>query len=185
MIYIEFNMKIFLIGYRCTGKTTLGKILAHRLNFDFIDTDRLIEQYLGSTILKIIENQGWKKFRQIEKQTLLNTKRNKNTIIATGGGIIIDPDNQQFIKKNGLCIWLDADIKTIMVRLNIDNKTKELRPALTNKDLPAETRLMIKKRKPLYQNTAHIRIDTSFHRPEEIVNIIVNIIDRRLKDVRQ
>ncbi len=173
-------MKIFLIGYRCTGKTTLGKIFAHRLNFDFIDTDRIIEQNLGSTILKIIETQGWKKFRQTEKQILLDTKKNKNTIIATGGGIILDPDNRQFLKKNGLCIWLDADIKTIMVRLKIDNETKELRPALTNKNLFAETRQMVKKRTPLYKNTAHIRIDTSFHTPEEIVNII----DRRLKDVR-
>ncbi|MBU0463406.1 MAG: shikimate kinase AroL [Proteobacteria bacterium] len=175
-------MKIFLIGYRCTGKTTLGKILAHRLNFDFIDTDRLIEQHLGSTILEIIENQGWKKFRQIEKQILLNTKKNKNTIIATGGGIIIDHDNQQFIKKNGFCVWLDADIKTIMDRLNIDNKTRTLRrPPLTNKDLFAETNEILKKRKPLYEKTAQIRIDVSFHTPEEIVNII----DRRLKDVRQ
>ena len=174
-------MKIFLIGYRCTGKTTLGKILAHHLNFAFIDTDRLIEQHLGSTILEIIEKQGWEKFRQIEKQTLFNIKNIEDTVIATGGGIIIDPDNQQFIKKNGFCIWLDADIKTIMVRLNTDNKNRALRPALTNKDLFSETNEMVKKRNPLYKNTAHIRIDTSFHTPEEIVNII----DRRLKDVRQ
>ncbi len=174
-------MKIFLIGYRCTGKTTLGKILAHRLNFDFIDTDRLIEQHLESTILEIIEKQGWEKFRQIEKQTLLDTKKNKNTVIATGGGIIIDHDNQQFIKKNGFCVWLDADIKTIMDRLNTDNKTRTSRPPLTNKDLFSETNKIVQKRKPLYKNTAHIRIDVSFNTPEEIVNII----DRRLKDVRQ
>ncbi len=90
-------MKIFLIGYRCTGKTTLGKILAHRLNFDFIDTDQLIEQSFGLTIRGIIEKHGWEKFRQLEKNTLLNTKKNKNTIIATGGGIIIKHDNKQFI----------------------------------------------------------------------------------------
>jgi shikimate kinase len=174
-------MKIFLIGYRCTGKTTIGKIIAHRLNFNFIDTDHLIEKQLGLTIREIIEKQGWEKFREIEKQILLNTKNNNNTIIATGGGIIIDHDNQQFIKKNGLCIWLDADIETIMVRLNNDNKTRTLRPALTNKDLFEETNEIVKKRIPLYKNTSHIKIDTSFNTPEEIVNII----DRRLKDVRQ
>lgn len=173
-------MKIFLIGYRCTGKTTIGKILAHRLNFEFIDTDCLIEQNLGLTIIEIIEKQGWGKFRQIEKKTLLNTKKIQNTIIATGGGIIIDHDNQQFIKKNGLCVWLDADIKTIMTRLNADHKTKTLRPALTDKDLFEETNEIVKKRNPLYKKTAHIKIDTSFNTPEEIVNII----DRRLKDVR-
>ncbi len=177
----EFIMKIFLIGYRCTGKTTLGKILAHRLNFNFSDTDRLIEQNLGFTIPEIIETQGWKKFRQIEKQILLNTKKEKNMVIATGGGIIINTHNQQFIKKNGLCIWLDADIKIIMDRMNTDNKKGTLRPALTDKNLFEETDEMLKKRDPLYRKTAHIRIDTSFNTPEEILNII----DRRLKDVRQ
>ena len=156
-------------------------MLAHRLNFDFIDTDRLIEKHLGSTIIKITENQGWEKFRQIEKQTLFNIKNIEDTVIATGGGIIIDPDNQQFIKKNGFCIWLDADIKTIMLRLDTDHKNRVLRPALTNKNLLSETNEMVKKRNPLYKNTAHIRIDTRFHTPEEIVTII----DRRLKDVRQ
>ena len=174
-------MKIFFIGYRCTGKTTIGKILARRLSFDFIDTDRIIEQHAGSTILEIVETYGWKRFRQIEKQMLLNVKNSENTVIATGGGIIMDHDNQQFIKKNGFCVWLDADIKTIMVRLNTDNKTKNSRPMLTNKDLLKETNELRKLRNPLYKKTAHIRIDTSFYTPEEIVNII----DRRLKDVRQ
>lgn len=174
-------MKIFLIGYRCTGKTTIGKMIARRLNFNFIDTDHLIEKHLGLTILEIIEKQGWGKFRQIEKQILLDTKNNINTIISTGGGIIIDRDNQQFIKKNGVCIWLYADIQTIIARLNYDNKTLSLRPALTNKDLVEETNEIVKKRIPLYKNTSHIKIDTSFNTPEEIVNII----DRRLKNVRQ
>ncbi|WP_299977470.1 shikimate kinase AroL [Desulfobacula sp.] len=169
-------MKIFLIGYRCTGKTTTGKILAARLNFDFIDTDRLIEQHAESTILEIVEKYGWEKFRQLEKQILFNTKNKKKAVIATGGGIIIDHENQDFIKKSGFAVWLEADIKTIMLRLNMDTKTRESRPSLTNKDLLNETDELIKQRKPLYKQTAHIRIDTSFHTPKEIVNII----DRRL-----
>ena len=70
-------MNIFPIGYRCTGKTTIGKILAHRLNFKFLDTDRIVEHTAGSSILHIVETHGWKKFRQIEKKTLFNTKNNK------------------------------------------------------------------------------------------------------------
>jgi len=174
-------MKIFFIGYRGTGKTTIGKLLAHRLDFNFMDTDQLIEQLLESTIMEIIKTQGWDKFRQIEKQTLLNTTKKEHTIIATGGGIIIDHGNQQFMNQNGFCIWLDADINTILLRLQTDHINNRLRPALTQKSLLAETSEMLKKRNPLYQNTAHIRIDTSFHTPEEIVNII----DRRLKDVWQ
>ncbi|MBU8910978.1 MAG: shikimate kinase AroL [Desulfobacterales bacterium] len=165
-------MKIFLIGYRCTGKTTIGKILADRLDFDFIDTDRLIEQHAESTILEIVENYGWEKFRQLESQILFNTKNNKKAVIATGGGIITDHENQDFIKKSGFTVWLDADIKTIMFRLNADKKTRESRPSLTNKNLLKETDELIKLRKPLYKRSAHIKVDTSFLTPEEIVNII-------------
>jgi shikimate kinase len=174
-------MKIFFIGYRCTGKTTIGKMLALCLDCDFMDIDRTIEKETGSSILQIVETSGWKKFRQLEKQTLMGTKKNKNIVISTGGGIIIDRENQQFIKKNGFCIWLDADIQTIFHRLNNDMKTSESRPSLTNADLLKETTKIAMQRKPFYENTAHIRLDTSFHKPEEIVNII----DRRLKNVRQ
>lgn len=174
-------MKIFLIGYRCTGKTTIGKSLAHRLGFDFFDTDQLVEQNAGSNILQIVEKYGWDKFRLLEKQTLFNIKNCENAVIATGGGILTDHENQGLIKKSGLCIWLFADIKTILFRLNNDNKTKKLRPSLTNKDLLKETHELVRQRNPIYEKTAQIRIDTSFHTPEEIVNII----DGRLKDVRQ
>jgi shikimate kinase len=169
-------MNIFLIGYRCTGKTTIGKILAHRLNFKFLDTDRIVEHTAGSSILHIVETHGWKKFRQIEKKTLFNTKNNKNTVIATGGGIIMDQDNREFIKKNGVSVWLDADIKTILSRLNTDKMTRESRPSLTDNGLLKETREVLKLRTPLYDQTAHIKINVKFHTPEEIAKII----DRRL-----
>ena len=73
-------MKIFLIGYRCTGKTTIGKILARGLNFDFFDMDQIIEQKTGSNIRQIVEKQGWNRFRLLEKQTILNTKNYDNIV---------------------------------------------------------------------------------------------------------
>ena len=173
---LKTDMKIFLIGYRCTGKTTIGKVLADRLNFDFFDTDLLIERGSGLTIAQIVEKYGWKEFRVLEKKSLLNTKNFKNTVIATGGGIIIDPENQTFLKKNGFCVWLDANLETILYRLKTDNKTCSSRPSLTNKDLLNETKELINRRKPLYEQTAKIRIDVSYQTPEEIANII----DRRL-----
>ncbi|MCK5696026.1 MAG: shikimate kinase [Desulfobacula sp.] len=172
MLWVKTDMKIFLIGYRCTGKTTIGKILAHRLNFYFFDTDLLIEQVSGLNISQIVEKYGWKKFRVLEKENFFNTKNNENAVIATGGGIIIDPENQDFMKKNGFCVWLDANLKTILHRLNNDNKTCSSRPSLTNKDFLKETEELINLRKPLYEQTANIRVDTSFQTPKEIVNII-------------
>jgi len=172
-------MKIFLIGYRCTGKTTIGKRLSDRLGYKFIDTDLMIEQQIKSTITKFVTSHGWDKFRQIEKLTLFKTKKFENTIISTGGGIVADPENQAFIRSNGYSIWLDADLKTILSRLACDKKTDSNRPSLTLKTVLEETKEMIQKRKPLYKNTANTRIDTSIHTIDEIINII----DRRLTDV--
>lgn len=172
MPYSEKFMKIFLIGYRCTGKTTIGKMLANRLGFDFMDTDRFIEQETDSTIKEIVEKQGWEKFRQLEKQTLFHTKNKKKIVISTGGGIILDAENQDFIKKSGVVVWLDADIKTILHRLNNDNKTCLSRPSLTHKNLIKETEELFNSRKPLYELTAHIKVNTSSLTPEEIVHII-------------
>ena len=86
-------MKIFLIGYRCSGKTTIGKILAQDLNFDFIDTDQMIEQKAGLSVTQIVEQHGWSRFRLLEKKTVLNIKNFKKAVIATGGGVVTDPDN--------------------------------------------------------------------------------------------
>ena len=165
-------MKIFLIGYRCTGKTTIGKLLAERLKLEFIDTDRLIEHHVRLNILQIVKKYGWEKFRQIEKEMLFTTQENTNVVIATGGGIIIDPESQIFIKKNGTCVWLDADLKTILHRLNNDKKTLETRPSLTNKNIIKETKEGLNLRRPLYEKTSHIKIDTTLHTPKKIVDMI-------------
>ena len=117
----------------------------------------------------------------MEKETILNTKNYDNIVIATGGGIIIDPDNVKFIKNSGFSIWLDADIKTIIKRLNSDEKTLSSRPSLTNNNLLKETKELLNSRNPLYKKSAHARIDTTMYNPKEIVNIIY----RRLKDVGQ
>ena len=175
-------MKIFLIGYRCTGKTTVGKLLAKKINFNFKDTDLLIEKEAKLNIAQIIKNYGWEKFRLIEQKTLFNLKNFEQSIISTGGGIVTNPDNIKFIKNNGFCIWLDADLKTIIKRLRDDKKTMTLRPSLTDKNLIEETRELLNIRKPLYEKCADRKIDTADKTPEEISNIIS---DRREINVGQ
>jgi shikimate kinase len=174
-------MKIFLIGYRCTGKTTVGRILARYLNFDFIDMDLSIEQKTRLTVSQIVEKYGWDKFRLLETKTLLDTKHVDNAVIATGGGVVTAPDNLQFMKNNGFCIWLDAKIKTILKRLKNDAATALLRPPLTDNNLIEESKKILNQRNPLYKKIANIRIDTTILTPEEIVGII----DRRLEHDRQ
>ncbi len=174
-------MKIYLIGYRCTGKTPVGQALADRLNYEFIDTDRLLEANERTTIAQIVEKQGWDAFRQIEQDTLFGIKKVVDTIISTGGGIILNEQNRAFIRETGFCVWLQADIHTILQRLDADVKTSDSRPALTDLDLFKETEQLLETRGPLYNETAHFQIDTSTNSPEQIVEMI----SRRIDNVRQ
>ncbi len=174
-------MIFFLIGYRCTGKTTTGQILAENRGFDFIDLDHAIEIESKSNITQIVEKYGWDRFRELENRALFNLKNNTNLVVATGGGIITKPDNLKFIKKSGFVIWLDADIKTILHRLKNDISTLSSRPSLLGKDIIEETEELLKQRKPLYEKCAHMKIDTKDTTPETIANII----SRRIKHVRQ
>ena len=167
-------MKIFLTGYRCTGKTTIGQLLAKSKSIDFLDIDQVIEKESKLNIAQIVKNNGWDNFRYLEKKALFNTKHSDNMIIATGGGIIIDPDNCKFIKENGFCIWLDADCNTIIKRLKNDFTTSLSRPSLTQYNLLKETKEILKNRRPLYEKCSHAKIDTSYKTPQEIVNLINN-----------
>ena len=97
-------MKIFLIGCRCTGKTTIGKILAGILKYSFLDIDKQIESESNSSIASIVKKSGWEKFRKLEKQALIKTQDKKDLIVSTGGGIILDIENQSFIKNNGIFV---------------------------------------------------------------------------------
>lgn len=169
-------MNIYLIGYRCTGKTTIGKILAEQLHYNFLDMDQSIEQQAGSTISDLVQTHGWDYFRQVEKETLLNTRKIKDTVVSTGGGIVTDPENLIFLNKNGFTIWLDADMETILSRLHSDPSTMSSRPSLTDKNLIDETDELLNLRRPLYAKAAHLKIVTGLHTPKEILTLI----ERRL-----
>ncbi len=174
-------MKIYLIGYRCTGKTTIGKILANMLNYDFMDIDKEIELETKSSIVSIVNNSGWDSFRKFEKEFLIKTCNSEDVVISTGGGIVIDRENRELLKKNGISIWLFADINVILNRLYNDQNTSLSRPNLTSENIEDETRLLIEKRDPLYSEITKIKYDTSVKTAE---NIAQNI-KRRITNDRE
>jgi len=173
-------MKIFLIGYRCTGKSTTGKILADLLYCPFYDTDLLIEKRAGKSIADMVDSSGWEAFRQLEKETLLLTASMETAVISTGGGIILDPVNRGFLSENGACIWLWADAPTVMGRLQKDSRSASMRPALTDQDIESETQKMLKIRNPYYEQLSQLKIDTIVNSPEKAADLI----KRRVWDVR-
>ena len=84
---------LYLIGYRCTGKSTTGKLLATLMDWSFFDTDRIIEDKFKTTIEQMVAQEGWEYFRQREREVLLDTGQLSNSVIATGGGIVMDSAN--------------------------------------------------------------------------------------------
>jgi shikimate kinase len=171
---------IYLVGYRCTGKSTTGKLLAALMGASFFDTDKIIEEKFQTTIEQMVNQMGWDYFRLKERQVLLDTASLSNSVIATGGGIILDPENRRFIQTQGICAWLYADSATIVARLVADVQNYESRPRFTEESLFQETQKILDLRTPLYRELGQIQIDTSTHSPTQAASII----KRRLAHVR-
>lgn len=172
------NVNIVLIGYRCTGKTVVGKNLARRLKLDFIDVDEHIEKKSASSIDKIVKRSGWEEFRRLEKEAIERLSSMNGKVIAAGGGAVLDSTNVENFRKNGVVILLEATRETIVKRMRSDEKTKLQRPSLTGKDTYEEIEEVLKKRQPFYEKAMDLSIDTANKGVEEIVDEIV----RRLRE---
>lgn len=153
-------MKIIIIGYRATGKTTVGLLLSKKLNIPFVDTDHLIEQAAGMTIKKLIGREGWPSFRQKEKETIASLGEKNLCVVATGGGAVLAEENRNFLKKMGVLVCLKASLSDIIERLKCDAQTEGTRPQFTSQDLAAETIAVLSERMPLYESVADIIINT-------------------------
>ncbi len=169
------NTKIVLTGYRATGKTSLGRILADRLLFSFIDTDLEIEKQQGSSINEIVAKKGWAFFRTLERNYLSSLVKRENLVIAPGGGAIMHKEVWADLMKTSLIIWLQADIHTISKRLSADSLSASQRPALTeNSDMIKEIATVLAERDPLYRKGAHHAVNTE--KPiEQIIEEILNL----------
>ena len=111
-------MNILLIGYRCTGKSTVARLVAERLHRDWIDADREIERRRGQTIAEIFAEIGESGFREIETSVVIDLTQRSQQIIALGGGAILRAKNRDAIRAGGAVFWLQASPETIAHRLD-------------------------------------------------------------------
>jgi shikimate kinase len=164
---------LFLIGYRCTGKSSVGNLLAAALGRKFVDTDSLVASQKGMSIREIVANRGWTVFRRFEHIVLNRVCAADQQVVATGGGIVLDADNVNLMKASGRIIWLRASPETIKARMMQDEDSVAVRPALTSTDSISEIEETLTKRMPLYKNVMDFLVDTDHRKIDEICDVIL------------
>lgn len=147
-----------LIGFMGTGKTAIAEALALRLNKEFIELDSLIEKKAGKSIPEIFQQHGEATFRKLETEVTRQIARRKNTVIAGGGGIVLNQINIEYLKKECIIVYLTASPEIILKRTAV---AQNKRPLLEVADKAQRIQELLKKRQPLYERAADIKIDTS------------------------
>lgn len=165
------SKNIVIIGYRGVGKSVVAKILSKRLKMDVINTDEEIIKKTGP-IPEYIETKGWEGFRDIEEK-VIERFNVENSIIDCGGGVIERPKNIENLKKNGIVIWLKADVEELKNRLKSDYE----RPSLTGKPAVEEIEEVLKKRNPIYHNSSDYEVDTDNKTVEQVTEEIIKIME--------
>ena len=169
----KVRKNLTLTGMMGVGKSTIGKILAKKLNYNFVDVDKLIEKKEGSSINSIFKNKSESYFRKIENDiSLLELKRN-NTVISLGGGAFLNSAIRKSAKKFSISFWLDIPIDDLVKRLR---KSRQ-RPLLFNKNVRETVKKIYFDRKKIYNEADH-RVKCSSMRSEEIVNKIISLYEK-------
>jgi shikimate kinase len=149
-------MKLVLIGFMGTGKSSLGLLLAQKLNYSFIDTDQLIEARQGCSITEIFRRDGEAGFRRMENELARELGPAEAVVIATGGGFPLNPENIALLRPNGLIIALRATPEVIYQRVCAEQH----RPLLAERDQRRRIGSLLAARAPIYQN-CDLTLDTT------------------------
>lgn len=165
--------RIILIGYRGTGKSTVGPLLTERLGWSFIDADVQLESDSGLSVADIFASEGEEGFREREMTLLIELLQRENLVLATGGGVILRPENRTLMQESGFVVWLQASAPTIWQRIQADPTTVKRRPRLTSRHGLDEVVHLLALREPLYRQTAHFELNTEEMSPSELVATIV------------
>jgi shikimate kinase len=163
-------MNIVLMGYRGTGKSTVGRLLATRLGRELVSTDAEIVKRAQRAIPEIIAQEGWEYFRDLESDICRELAGRDQLIIDTGGGAMLRAQNVEALKKNSTVLWLTASVETIAKRIGGDNQ----RPSLTRtKSSVDEIQDMLRERTPLYQAASDHVIATDDRSINQLVETLL------------
>jgi shikimate kinase len=159
---------IVLTGFMGTGKSSVGKMLAKQMGYDYCDLDDVIVEQAGMTINEIFARYGETHFRDLEAKAVNQVSTAENLVIATGGGAVIREDNRKRLRSTGIIVNLEASLEEITARLSGNTD----RPLLKDEKSRQKVSAMLKEREPYYAE-ADIRIDTTGKKVEDVVREIM------------
>ena len=171
---IGVGKSIVLIGMMGAGKSSVGACLHRRTGLALLDIDEVVASSFQMSIPKLFAEHGEKKFREAETEVLRRIHIEEQTVIVTGGGIVLRKENVQFLKTQTLVVWLDGDEETLFARAS----RKKNRPLLQTKNPRKSFSEILSARRPLYANIADIRVDTSVLTDEEVALAILRKLTR-------
>lgn len=152
-------MNVVLVGFSGTGKSTVGRVLADRLGWQFVDTDVEVERVAGKRIQRVFEEDGEGAFRRMETEAVHAALRSPSCVVSVGGGAVLDPLNRRAMRDGHLVVLLDAGVQTIHRRLE-DDLSEEPRPLLASADPLARIESLKASRDPVYREAAHSVVPT-------------------------
>ncbi|MFM8272996.1 MAG: shikimate kinase [Gemmata sp.] len=167
------HRNIVLVGYRGTGKTTVGRLLAAKLGWTFADADEAVEAAAGKTITDIFATEGEASFRDREAAALAELCARSGHVIATGGGAILRETNRAALAAGGFVAWLVAAPETVWGRIQGDPTTQARRPNLTSLGGADEVRALVAARESLYRAVADFAVASDALSPGEIADAII------------
>lgn len=170
-------MNIVLVGFRCAGKSSVGKSLAEKLKRTFVDCDEYIERKTHLSIREIFDIAGESHFRLLESDALAELAKGDGVVIATGGGAVLRYKNIRTLKRNSVVVFLEVGADSAFERLTQDPTTKTRRPPLTGKDVYSEIKEQVEFRRPYYQSAADVIVRTDGKSVDDIVKEIVSQLD--------
>ena len=162
------HRNLVLIGYRGAGKTAVGRQLSQALGWPLVDLDEELVREAGRTIAGIVAEEGWPGFRRREKELVRRFAGRPGLVLATGGGVVLDPENVARLKEQGILVWLMAPASVLRERLARDAGTADSRPGLQGSDPLAEVEEILAQREPLYRAAADVILDTTDLTPTEV-----------------
>jgi shikimate kinase len=167
-----------LVGYRGTGKSTVGRLLAGRLGLAFLDADAALEARHGRSVREVFDALGEPVFRDWEEQTLAALTAEPGRVVATGGGVVLREPNRKRLRDFGLVVWLTAPAPVLADRLAADPDAVGTRPALTPAGTLVEINEVLAAREPLYRSVADVEVSTEGRTPAEVSDAVLAWLSR-------